>query len=116
MKLTIIISSISLVIGFYLGWHLHNERVTVGVLESINTISKIESSAIQSSIVASQSVEKQIQNENIREDKIRVEYKQIKATQETNILDTRLPDDVIGLLYTASRSETTSNTTKRDND
>ena len=112
LRIVIIACVISVAIGFYLGWHLHNERFTVGVLESIKTVGKIQSNTLKSSVSASESTSIKIDAENIRQDKFKEEHRKIQNISEDNVLDARLPDATVSLLMSASSYEESSHTTR----
>lgn len=105
IKVILIACALSLSIGFYLGWHLHNEKVTVGVLESVKTVSKIQSNTLKSSVSASESTSIKIDAENTRQDKFKEEHRKIQQITEDSVLDSRLPDSTISLLKSASSYE-----------
>jgi hypothetical protein len=112
LRIVIIACAISVAIGFYLGWHLHNERVTAGVLESVKTAGKIQSNTLKSSVSASESTSIKIDAENIRQDRFKEEHRKIQNITEDNVLDARLPDATIGLLKSASSYEESNHTSR----
>ncbi len=104
-KLTIALIILSGLIGFYFGWHLHNEKTAAGALDAINKARKIENETVKSSVVASESTANKIQNETRRHQEIKKETKRVEIVDQ-DVLDIRLPDDTIGLLYGASSGRT----------
>ena len=96
-------------IGFYLGWHLHNEKVQTGVLDTIQEVRDIESNAIKSSVIYSESTYNKINKEIERANQITLEYRKL---QNEDILDARLPDDVVRMLYTASGGQANVTSTR----
>lgn len=112
VRLILISCAVSVIVGFYLGWHLHNEKVTVGVLESAKTISRIQSNTLKSSVSASESTHIKIEAENVRQDKLKEEHRKIQDTAEETVLDYRLPDATISLLKSASGYEESDKSTR----
>lgn len=106
-KLTIALIILSGLIGFYLGWHLHNEKTAAGALDTINKVRKIENETVKSSVVASETTANKIQNETRRHQEIKREIKRVEIVDQ-NVLDIRLPDDTLSLLYSASGGQGTT--------
>lgn len=98
-KTTILLVVVSLIVGFYLGWHLNNEKHIAGVLDSIEDVRKIESNNIQSSIISSEETYKKINAEIDRANNLLRVY---KKESETDVLDLQLPDATLGVLRSAS--------------
>ena len=96
-------------IGFYLGWHLHNEKVQTGVLDTIQEVRDIESNAIKSSVIYSESTYNKINKEIERANQITLEYRKL---QNEDILDAQLPDDVVRMLYAASGGQANVTSTR----
>lgn len=110
-KLTIALIILSGLIGFYFGWHLHNEKTATGALDAINKVRKIENETVKSSVAASESTANKIQNETKRHQEIKKETKRVEIVDQ-DVLDIRLPDDTIGLLYSASGGQGTTRSTR----
>lgn len=102
--------------GFYLGWHLHNERVQQKALDTIEEVRKEETNAVKSSVKQSEQTYKKLQNEVKRADKIIEAHKQIKETDTSGVLDLPLPDATVRLLNAASGGEAVSDTSIRSDD
>ena len=98
----VILCVITGLIGFYLGWHLHNEKIQTGVLDAIQEVRDIESNAIKSSVIYSESTYNKINEEIERANHFTLEY---KKHQNEDVLDARLPDDIVRLLYAASSGQ-----------
>lgn len=110
-KLTIALIILSGLIGFYFGWHLHNEKIAAGALDAITKVRKIENETVKSSVVASESTANKIQNETKRHQEIKKETKRVEIVDQ-NVLDIRLPDDTLSLLYSASGGQGTTRSTR----
>ena len=102
--------------GFYLGWHLHNERVQQKALDTIEEVRKEETNAVKSSVKQSEQTYKKLQNEVKRADKIIEAHKQINETDTSGVLDLPLPDATVRLLNAASGGEAVSDTSIRSDD
>lgn len=111
-KTTIILIVVSLLLGFYLGWHLNNERHVVGVLETIEEVRKLETNNIKSSIISSENTYNKINLENERAESFFAAYKQ---ETDIDVLLLKLPDATLRVLYDASSRKTNPNSASGNN-
>lgn len=112
-KTYILLVVVSLSLGFYLGWHLNNERHVVGVLETIEEVRKLETNNIKSSIISSENTYSKINLENERAEKYIAAYKQ---ETDIDVLLLKLPDATLRVLYDASSRETNHDSASGDHD
>lgn len=112
-KTTIILIIVSLAAGFYLGWHLNNERHMVGVLETIEEVRKLETNNIKSSIISSENTYNKISLENERAESYLTAFKQ---ETDVDVLLLKLPDTTLRVLYDASGRKTDFDSASRNHD